>query len=98
MSPFSKDKALGDCTPEKAFWSTHGVIVRNIYEMEKFLEFADEWTFRYHINLDNNKNDFADWIRDVLEDSDLANKLEGVMEKEKYLKIVKERIKELETH
>ncbi len=91
-----KEKLLSDCTPDKAFWNVKGGIVRSIYELVLSLENIDEWTFRYHVNLDNNKNDFADWIREVIGDDTLAAQLEGVMNKKKYIGIIKKRLIQIE--
>jgi hypothetical protein len=91
------DKFLTDCSPDKAFWTTKGLIIRNMHELLSAIENMDDYTFRYHVNLDNNKNDFADWIRAVFGDEKLADQLEGVMKKEKYVDILRKGIKQYET-
>ncbi|MBU1976115.1 MAG: hypothetical protein KKG59_06960 [Nanoarchaeota archaeon] len=80
----------GDCRADQVFWTQNGVLVHNIYELIHAVEHMDEFTFRYHVNEDNNKNDFADWIRDVFADEELAMKLEGLNDKKKYLEILKQ--------
>lgn len=91
-----KEKSLQDCSPKEAFWSTKSQIIRNIYELIDIIDHMDDWAFRYHVNLDNNKNDFADWIRDVFGDEKLSMNLEGIMDRKKYVRILNKRVKELE--
>jgi len=80
--------------PEEAFWCCNGTIATNIYELMDAIEDMREIDFVYHVNLQ--KNDFARWIRDVLRYDELADALEGVLEREEYLKILQEMILRLE--
>lgn len=89
-----ENNLLQDCPPDKAFWTTEGVILRNAHELANYLETARDSSFRYHVNEDNNKNDFADWLRDVFSDSRLADELEGVTDLQKYIAIIKKHISE----
>ncbi|MFH1212134.1 MAG: DUF5752 family protein [Candidatus Woesearchaeota archaeon] len=91
-----KSRLLLPCSPGKTFYTNKGHVVWSIYELVYNIENMDEYTFRYHVNADNNKNDFADWIRFVLEDKELAMALEGIIEKQKYIEIIRKRIKEAE--
>jgi hypothetical protein len=90
-----RDIILADCPPEKAFWLCNGTTCRNIFELESSIAKTDNYTFAYHVNSDHDKNDFADWIRNVLGDRTLADKLEAIKDKTNYLKIIRARIKEL---
>ncbi|MBN1544491.1 hypothetical protein JW898_03440 [Candidatus Woesearchaeota archaeon] len=92
-----RERVLSDCPPGTEFWTCHGSIVRNIYEMKDTIRALNEYAFKYHVNEDNHKNDFAEWIGDVLDDHVLAYKLGGVMDKKKYVDIIEKRIKELES-
>ena len=91
------EKVLSDCKPSDAFWTCHGRIVRNIYELANTIESMDDSSFIYHVNDDHNKNDFAKWIKEVLDDSELARRLENVRYKKTYIEIIRDRIKELES-
>ena len=92
-------KLLSDCYPSEAFWTNKGIILRNIYELVNCLEFGtDEHCFRYHVNTDNGKNDFALWIRAVFKDDELADRLQKVYDRKKYLKIIKQKVKEAESN
>lgn len=92
----SSKKFLSDCPPKWAFWINNGTVIRNIHELANAIENMNEKTFLYHVNDDNKKNDFALWIRSVLEDKKLANKLTEIRDKELYVKLIKERINEIQ--
>lgn len=96
MTEAHKKRILSDTAPEKAFWTTNGVICRNIYELANNVAGLSEKDFKYHVNEDNRKNDFAKWIREVLEDEDLAARLRSVMDKARYSDIIRQRIRELD--
>ncbi len=92
-----REKVLSDCRPDQSFWTCHGRVVRNIHEMADTIEALNDWAFNYHVNSDNMKNDFSKWIEDVLEDPDLALRLKFVRDKKEYVKIIRERIVQLES-
>ncbi|MGV8162255.1 MAG: DUF5752 family protein [Candidatus Nanoarchaeia archaeon] len=92
-----RTKTLADCPPDKAFWMNNGVVCRNIYELVTNVTSMNEYAFKYHVNKDNKKNDFASWIRHVLGDDILAERLYAIKEKDLYADVLKERIKELES-
>lgn len=87
-----KEKFLSDCPSDKAFWSCGGVIFRNVYELVEGIRAMNDCKFRYHVNDDNHKDDFAKWLRDVFDDEDLALRLQGVRDKERYADIIQQRI------
>lgn len=87
-------KRLGaDCAPEKAFWTTDGAVIRNVVGLTNTIAAMRPESFRYHVNKDHNKNDFADWIRDVFNNTELARALEGVLGQKKYVSILKKYLK-----
>lgn len=90
-----KDRILADCPPDKAFWVSNGVTCRNIFELTEIISKLSDYSFKYHVNRDHKKNDFADWIRNVLGDDVLAERLHAVRDKDPYIDVIKERIGEL---
>lgn len=92
-----REKVLSDCRPDKAFWTCNGTIARNVYELVNAVRALNDDAFKYHVNDDNNKNDFAVWINDVLEDHILAKQLDRIRDKDKYLGVIEKRIKLLES-
>ncbi|MBW2972305.1 hypothetical protein KY359_04685 [Candidatus Woesearchaeota archaeon] len=91
-----RERVLSDCPQGLEFWTCHGTIIKNIYELKNTIRALNEYAFKYHVNEDNSKNDFAEWIADVLGDPTLAKKLAGVMDRDKYLSIIEKRIKQFE--
>ncbi len=93
----SKNIILSEVPAGKELWIFDGTICKNIYELRKALKRQDEWTFKYHVNSDNQKNDYAKWVMDVLGDRELGNKLLRLPEsKQEFERAVSERIAELE--
>ncbi len=80
--------------PQMAFWFTNGTIARNIYELVNVIESCDKSVFEYHVN--HEKNDFYNWILDVLGDDVLAKKIKKELDSKKLAKKIRKRIKELE--
>lgn len=91
-----RERVLSDVPQGLEFWTCHGTIVRNIYELKNTIQALNENAFRYHVNEDNGKNDFADWIYDVIGDTFLAHLLKRVMDRDEYVHVIEERIKQLE--
>lgn len=57
----------------KVFWCHDGRVVQNLEELAAALREMPEETFRYHVTKD--KNDFRNWVSDVIGDTTLANQL-----------------------
>ena len=91
-----RERVLSDCPQGLEFWTCHGTIVKNIYELKNTIRGLNEYAFKYHVNEDHKKNDFAEWITDVIGDDNLAHELDGILDKEEYWKIIEKRIKQLE--
>jgi len=66
-------KLFHNVPPESYFYLYNGVIIKNLHEMIEALEIMEEDTFRHHVN--DKKNDFAEWINNVVKDKGLAEKV-----------------------
>ena len=80
----SKNEArryLCDVAPEQCFWVNNGPILKNVEELANTLPGISDDIFQHHVN--SEKNDFSNWIRDVVGDQKLANDL--LSSKNKYL-------------
>ena len=88
---------LGDVSPFQVFRTCNGVVLRNTLELADYLEGCSEYDFRYHVNQDHFKNDFAIWVREVVQDEALAHELDGEMNKSYYVHKIRMRLKQL-TH
>ncbi len=91
-----REKVLSDCPPHMAFWTCNGAVCRNIYELINNIKGQSYDVFMYHVNVDNRKNDYAQWIKDVLCDIELWKRLQDIMDKDLYVDIIEQRVKELE--
>jgi len=88
---FQALEALKDVKPEFVFWLCDGSTIKNLEELLEHLKMMNEETFRYHVNQE--KNDFAKWIYDIIKDEKLSNDLKKTQSKNEFVKIVNERIK-----
>jgi len=59
--------------PEHYFWLNDGRVIKDIDELAKALEKMHDDIFNHHVT--DNRNDFANWIRDVIKDKGLAKKI-----------------------
>ncbi|MDA8596998.1 hypothetical protein N9L26_01535 [Candidatus Pacebacteria bacterium] len=58
---------------EECFWTTDGKILRDLTELKEALDQISEETFVHHVN--EERNDFADWVEQVLADRACATDL-----------------------
>lgn len=87
-------RILSDVNPENCFWFNNGPVAKNICEFAEDIKSISDETFSHHLN--NEKNDFSNWVRDIIRDEKLANDLKKLKSKSSILKKIKERIKQLE--
>lgn len=66
-------EVLGEVRPDWSFWMTNGQILKNLEEFSEALKNIDVKTFKYHVNKE--KHDFAIWVKEVINDKDLAKTL-----------------------
>lgn len=85
---------LGDVKPAQCFWVNNGPIIHNLHEMSDTLNYMKDEVFKHHVN--EEKNDIANWVRDVLKDNKLADSIKRIMRKDRVLDRINERIKQLE--
>lgn len=78
----------------KAFFVCNGHVLKSLQDLDSELEGINEADFLYHVN--NEKNDFYNWIRIVLNDRKLASMLKRVKSRSMTVKKIKLRIKMLE--
>lgn len=80
-SKTSVKKKLKKKIPEEHFFMLiTGARLRNIKELADALENIDISHYEHHVN--ENKNDFANWIKDVFEEFDLAEKIKTAKNKD----------------
>ena len=84
---------LMDVVPKHYFNLHMGASIRNLQELAETLEIMDDATFKHHVT--KNKNDFSNWVRDVINDVDLSKDLLKAKNRKKAFEITKERIEQL---
>ena len=92
----TKDEAkryLSDAAPEQCFWVNSGPIIKNLDELASVLPELNDEIFNHHMN--NEKNDFSNWIKDVIGDQALANDLLSSKNKNSALKKIRNRLNSL---
>ena len=67
---------LNDVPDEHAFWCCDGVIIKNLEGLYNALKNMSRETFHHHVA--GNKNDFSEWIKNVVGDVTLARQLQKV--------------------
>ena len=80
------------------FFVCRGDRIDNIYDLVNCIEHLSPEQFHTHVN--NEKNDFANWIRNVLQNGNLANDLsidENIVDRQHYLKTIKDHVAWLES-
>ncbi len=76
-----------------SFWLCTNEYLRNLDDLGKSLQNANDEVFRYHVNKD--KNDFERWIREVVNDKELAREISRIKTKETLVRKIAERVNEL---
>jgi hypothetical protein len=83
-------RKLSDVPPDNNFRMKTGEEIKNLYELLKTLKNTSQENFSHHVN--DEKNDFAQWIRHSVGDSELADKLMTVKDLETTKNIIEDRI------
>ena len=69
-----KKKVFGEAPEEHTFMLNDGRKLKNVYELIDELETMSEDVFKNHVN--DSKNDFANWLKDVFDEKSLAEELQ----------------------
>lgn len=65
--------------------------IHNIYELADALEIMSDESYGHHVNA--NKNDFAEWVNEVIKDQGLSLALEHARDRTAAMNIVRKKIK-----
>ncbi|MBW2990622.1 hypothetical protein KY348_02865 [Candidatus Woesearchaeota archaeon] len=63
----------------------NGMPVRNVKELADLMDKLEEQVFNHHVRADG--NDFANWVKDIFKDIELAEKMAGTKDK-KHMQLV----------
>jgi len=84
------EKLLADVPDDRLFWCNDGRKFRSMRELALGLDIISDETFNYHSN--DEKHDFSNWLKDVIEDEKLAADLEASITRKKAAKLVNDRV------
>lgn len=76
-----KKDILKDTNPENYFFVQDGKVIKNVLELSRQLDNMTDDIFRHHVN--EMKNDFASWIKNVFKQEKLAKELLKTIDKDK---------------
>jgi len=68
-----KKSVFIDLSPDKYFVLCNGQTIKDYKELAALLETVGDDIYYYHVT--NERNDFANWINDVFEEQELAEKI-----------------------
>lgn len=89
-----KRNILSDVEPEHYFWLNDGTAIKNLSELYNSIGTMSNDVFNHHVN--EQRNDFCNWVRDVHKDKRLAENLLKSKTREEMLVHIKHRIDEAE--
>ena len=87
----AKQNKLGmNVADDKVFWVHDGPVLKNVKELYDYLPSMSDDTFNYHANAE--RNDFSNWIKDVVGDKQLASEIGKCKSKDAACKKLKAKI------
>ena len=75
-SKIDKKHIFGSSPAEKRFMVANGRLLNDLKDLAEALEEMGEDTYYHHVN--DARNDFSNWIGEVLKEKDLAEKMGGI--------------------
>lgn len=85
---------LKEADEEELFYLQNGLTVSSVRDLVHQIKLMNQKIFDHHVT--DEKNDFATWIKNVFKDKKLANNLEESSTKEEVIRVLEDRIVELE--
>lgn len=76
---------------EQCFWTTNGIIVADLIGLRDLLHSISDEVFHHHVTKD--RNDFADWVKAILKDAELAAALRRAKQPKTAYTVVVRRLK-----
>ena len=86
-------KFLDNVKPENNFILNNGFVIKSIPELANVLDELDDNVFYHHVN--NERNDFANWIQNCIGDSVLVNRIRKISTKDELVDLLNARIEEI---
>jgi len=76
----------------KSFWLCTNEYLRSLNTLAVSLENATDDVFRYHV--DKYKNDFSTWVKDIIDDKDLAREISRIKTRYTLVRKIRENVDE----
>lgn len=83
-------KVLGEAPEEFEFYLQDGQKLKSVYELVDALEHMSDDIFKQHVN--EGKNDFSSWIKDVFEEPSVAKELNNVQDRIEMQKVLMKKL------
>jgi len=93
IKPSEARRALSRVPESVSFWLCTNKKLFSLKELAVALKDINDDVFRYHVNRD--KNDFENWIRDIIQDKELAREISRIKTKETLNRKILERVEML---
>jgi hypothetical protein len=92
LTLFRAKKILRVVPLSKSFWLCTNEYLRSLNTLADALERVSDDVFRYHV--DKYKNDFATWVKDAIDDKDLAREISRIKTRYTLVRKIRENIDE----
>jgi len=84
-------KRLPDVAEEHTFLANDGQVLKNLSHLPPALQKMSQDTFAHHVNAE--RNDFANWIKDVMGENKLADEVRNFKSKSALMKAVQAKLR-----
>ncbi len=95
LLPENANLILSDVVPKHEFSIHMGISIKNLRELAEALEIMDDDAFKHHVTKE--KNDFSNWVKDIIEDVELSKDLLKAKTRKKAFEAVSQRIEQLKS-
>ena len=90
----NKDEGfLLDVSSSNFFILSNGMKIKNLIELAESLRTMPDKVFGHYVN--SHKNDFSNWIKNVIKDNELADNISKTKSKNGIIKLIEKRISEV---
>jgi hypothetical protein len=85
-----RKKILSDVPKDQVFYCCDGQTLVSLMALASALQQMSDQVYAYHAN--GHKNDFYNWVADVVEDDELAEELADTLDRQQAADLVAERV------
>lgn len=90
LSKVNEFEKISVSEPEFQLWLSDGRVVKSLEELRDALKTMEEHVFQEHVN--KNKNEFADWVQEILELKDVAKQMRAARSQSRMRKVVQKAV------